>query len=236
MCRIYLDIETLPSMAAGAIEAIRAGIRPPANYKKPETIAAWMAAEGEAAADAAWRKQALDGAAGELVAVGFADDDSEPVSLVRRTTEDEGDFIRRALAGIQALIEKWAIVDAGGQSWPAGDPFFIGHCITFDLGFLARRCWVHGVQAPFPLPFAGRTGRDFGDTMTLWTGSPREYISLDRLCRALGIDSPKAAGDGGEVLQWWQAEDLDRIRRYNADDVRACRQVWHRLTWWGKAA
>lgn len=236
MCRIYLDIETLPSMAAGAIEAVRAGIRPPANYKKPETIAAWMAAEGEAAAESAWRKQALDGAAGELCAVGFADDDIEPVSLVRRTTEDEGDFIRRAFADIQALIGQWAVTDAGGQSWPAGDPFFIGHNISFDLGFLARRSWVHSIRPPFPLPFAGRAGRHFGCTMQLWTGSPREFISLDLLCRALGIDSPKAAGDGGDVLQWWMAYDLRRIQRYNADDVRACREVWQQLTWYGEAA
>ena len=62
--RIYLDIETLPSMAPGAIEQVRATVRPPATHKKPETIAAWWLSEGEAAVDRAWRAQALDPAAG----------------------------------------------------------------------------------------------------------------------------------------------------------------------------
>ncbi|QKS31326.1 MAG: hypothetical protein HT579_21790 [Candidatus Accumulibacter similis] len=234
--RIYLDIETLPSMAPGAIEQVRATIRPPANYKKPETIAAWWADEGEAAVDRAWRRQALDAAFGELCAVGFADDDSEPASLVREPNEPEHHFLQRALAGVQALVDQWSAVDAGGNPWPAGDPFFVAHNAPFDLGFLQRRCWVHGIRAPFPLPVSGRSGRDFGDSMALWTGSPRECISLDLLCRTLGIPSPKAHGDGGDVLGWWQAGDLERIRQYNADDVRAGRACWHRLTFWDHAA
>ena len=73
--RTFLDIETLPSLAPDARELARAGVKPPANYKKPETIAEWWKTEGETAAETVWRKGALDGAVGELCAVGFAADD-----------------------------------------------------------------------------------------------------------------------------------------------------------------
>lgn len=37
---IYIDIETLPTTDAETIAEIAANIKPPANYSKPETIAA----------------------------------------------------------------------------------------------------------------------------------------------------------------------------------------------------
>lgn len=229
--RIYLDIETLPSLASDARELARAGVRPPANYKKPETIEAWWRDEGDAAAETAWRKGALDGAVGEVCAIGFADDDSEPVSLVRGRHEPEGDFLRRALAAINILADTFATPGPDGHNWKA-DPFFVCHNAPFDLGFLLRRCWALGIRPPFKLPLpSAREGRDYGDTMTLWAG-PRSTIGLDRLCRALAIPSPKADGiDGGQVLDLWLCEKMETLARYNAADVEAVRACWHRLNW-----
>ncbi len=229
--RIYLDLETLPSLAPDARELARAGVRPPANYKKPETIEAWWETEGEAAAETAWRKQALDGAAGELCAVGFASDDTEPVSLVRGRDESEGDFLRRALTAIADLIDLANTATADGQLWPV-EPFFIAHNAPFDLGFLMRRCWALGIRSPFRLPApSARDGKDYGDTMTLWAG-PRNTISLDRLCRALMVKSPKAGGvDGSQVFDLWQAGEVEAIAKYNAADVTATRACWWRLNW-----
>jgi hypothetical protein len=229
--RIYVDLETLPSLATDALELARAGVKPPGNYKKAETIAAWWESEGETAAMEAHRKQALDAASGELCAVGFASDDSEPVSLVRDRHEPEPDFLRRALAGVDALFDTFASVGPDGHNWKA-DPYFICHNAPFDLGFLLRRCWVHGIRPPFKLPPpSAREGKDFGDTMTLWAG-PRERISLDRLCRALNVPSPKADGmDGSRVFDLWLAGDSEAIGRYNCADVIATRACWRRLNW-----
>jgi hypothetical protein len=229
--RIYLDLETLPSLAPDARELARAGVKPPANYKKPETIEAWWRDEGEAAAETAYRKGALDGATGELCAVGFASDDIEPVSLVRLRHETEGDFLRRALAGINDLADTFATIGPDGHNWRA-DPFFICHNAPFDLGFLMRRCWANGIRPPFKLPApTAREGKDYGDTMTLWAGH-RNTIGLDRLCRALAIPSPKADGiDGGQILDLWLTEKIETIGRYNAADVAATRACWQRLNW-----
>lgn len=229
--RIYLDIETLPSLAPEARELARAGVKPPANYKKPETIEAWWRDEGEAAAETAWRKGALDGAAGELCAVGFATDDTEPVSLVRGRHEPESDFLRRALAGIADLLDSYCTTGPDGTRWPV-EPYFIAHNAPFDFGFLMRRCWALGIRPPFKLPApSARDGKDYGDTMTLWAGH-RNTIGLDRLCRALAIPSPKADGiDGGQILDLWLCEKTETIARYNCADVAAVRACWHRLNW-----
>lgn len=229
--RIYLDVETLPSLSPAARAIAAESIKPPGTMKKPESIAAWWENEAPAAIDEAWRKQALDAAAGELCAVGFASDEVDPVSLVRGLDESERDFLARALDGIQALLDAAAIKSNTGHDWPA-EPYFVAHNAPFDLGFLLRRCWVNSIKPPFKLPTpSARDGKDFGDTMTTWAGY-RNTISLDRLCRALGVPSPKADGvDGSMVYDLWQQGQHERIATYNAADVLATRRCWWKLNW-----
>lgn len=233
---IVLDLETLPSLSPDARELARQGVKPPGTLKKPESIAAWWEAEGPAAVEEAYRKQALDAASGELCAVGFCNDDTEPVSLVRASNESEGHFLRFALGEILALVNTGNRTGPDGHVWP-DEPFFIAHNAPFDLGFLMRRCWVHGIRPPFRLPGPNaRDGKDYGDTMTLWAGY-RGTIGLDRLCRALGIPSPKAGGvDGSQVFDLWTAGEHEAIRAYNRADVEAVRACWWRLNWQGVAA
>lgn len=234
--RIYLDVETLPSQAAGARELAAQGVKPPATHKKPETIRKWWEEEGERAIEEAYRKQALDAASGELCAIGFCNDDSEPTSIVRMQHETERDFIQRVFDGIQELLDTAATVAPDGHHFP-DDVFFICHNAPFDLGFIWRRCIVHGIRPPFPIPRpAARDGKDFGDTMTLWAGY-RNTISLDRLCRALGVKSPKADGmDGSQVFDKWLAFEYDLVGDYNAEDVRATRECWWKMNFMGVAA
>ena len=104
--RTYIDLETLPSLAPDAREQARQGVKPPGNYKKPETIAEWWKTEGEAAAEDAYRRQALDATTGELCAVGFCTDDTEPVSIVRERDEAEPVFLRRALDQLAERVRR----------------------------------------------------------------------------------------------------------------------------------
>lgn len=229
--RVYLDIETLPSLTPDARELARASVKPPGSYKKAESIAEWWKTEGKAAIEEAYRRQALDAAFGELCAVGFAADDGEPVSLVRGKEESEAEFLHRALAGVEALVETFVFTGPDGHHWLA-DPYFVCHNALFDLGFLLRRCWAHGIRPPFKLPLpSARAGRDYGCTMELWAG-PRGTIGLARLCRVLGVPSPKAEDlNGSHVFDLWLAGELERIAVYNRADVAAVRACWHRLNW-----
>ena len=116
------------------------------------------------------------------------------------------------------------------DGWPI-DIYPVAHNASFDLPFLWRRARVLDVNVPdwLPSPLDLRIGKSAGDTMLLWAGL-RERVSLDALCRALGIESPKDGGiDGSQVFDRWQSGAYDLIARYNLRDVHALRRVWHRL-------
>lgn len=229
--RIYLDTETAPDMRQGAMEAIRADIRPPASYKKPETIAQWLADEGEAAAITAWRKTALDATAGELISVSWCADDGDARTVIRGPQEDERVVLIGFFRQLQEMLEDGAIRDHRGQAIYDSAPYFVAHNATFDLGFLWRRAVILNILPPFKVPGPNaREGKDYGCTMRAWAG-PRETIGLDRLCRALGVESPKGDLDGSKVFDAWQSGELERIAEYNRRDALAVREIWRRLNW-----
>lgn len=232
MTTLFVDIETLPGQTEAALEQARADTKPPGTLKKPESIAAWWEAEGEAAVEAAWRRQALDPALGELCALGFAVEDAPPQSVVRRLVEPEGAFLRRALAAVEdALREASPALQADGTLWPFEDAtYLVGHNTEFDLGFIRARCWANRIRAPRWLPKPGsRAPRDFGDTMALFAGYGGR-ISLDKLCRCLGVPSPKADTTGADVLDLWRSEQHGALARYNVADVEATRACWLIMT------
>lgn len=228
--QIFIDIETAPTEDADTLAAIRAGIRPPASYKKPESIAAWHATEGEAAALEAIGRTALDGGAGQVIAIGLAlDNDRPPVVLLRKDGEAEAELLRQFFETVEDWTAGGAVADAQGRTLWSDAPFFIAHNAAFDLGFLWRRCIVHGLRPPFALPGpSARPGKDYGCSMMAWAGY-RERISLQALCRALALPDPKAEGSGAQAWQWWKAGELERVATYCAGDVQAVRAIWHRL-------
>lgn len=229
--RIYFDVETIPSQHPNARALAREGVRPPATYKKPESIAKWWEEEGEAAVEEAYRKQALDAASGELVSISWCTDDTEPETAIRGVGDTEAKVLRGFFDGVLALIEANTLRPGhGAPEWPP-EPYFIAHNAPFDLGFIWRRAIILGIRPPFRLPSPGaREGKDYGDTMAAWAGY-RQTIGLSRLCRALGLPDPKVAGDGGQVFDLWLAGELERIATYNQGDAAAVRDCWRRLQW-----
>ena len=228
--RIYLDIETAPSQQPGAREAAKAGIKPPGNYKKEETIAAWWAEQGESAAEEAYRRQALDAAEGEIVSIAWAMDTNPPAVIVRPLEEDEAVFLEFAFDKMRTAFDEFERINSR-PDFPEPS-YCIGYNVDFDLGFIRRRAWVHNIIPPSFIPSpAARLGRDYGDTMTMWAGYGQR-ISLDRLCKALGIPSPKAMGmDGGQVFDMWLAGEEGQIAEYNMRDVVATRACWLRMAY-----
>jgi hypothetical protein len=234
MTLLTIDVETLPGQTEAAREQARADVRPPGSLRKAESIAAWWETEGPDAIEATWRKQALDPAAGELAALGFAaGEDGPALSLVRRLDEPEGEFLRRALAAVDTVLREVSpAVTASGEPWPFPEEVYvIGHNAEFDLGFVRARCWANRIRLPRWIPKPGsRAPRDYGDTMQIFSGYGGR-ISLDRLCRCLGVPSPKADGTtGADVFDLWQSGQHDALARYNAADVQAARSCWLVMT------
>lgn len=237
---LFLDVETIPCMHPQAKAEIRASIKPPGTLKKAESIAAWYATDADAAAEETWRRQALDGGtAGEIISVAIVDDGNRQFVRCRKQGEAEAELLADAFAAVEA----WTAADAEqllpGRSaaFPLDDHHVIAHNAAFDAGFLWRRATVHAIPRPRWLPGPmDRPGKDYSCTMQLWAGFGGR-VSLDTLCRALGVPSPKAEGfDGSQILDAWLAGEAERIAAYNLADAMTVREVFHRLMGWARAA
>lgn len=109
---LFIDIETIPSQHPEALAAVRAGLKPPATLKKPESIAAWWESEADTATAETWRKQALDGGTqGEIVSIAVVSEDGQ--EWVRcRNLPGYGDTEAALLSDFIAVVEEWTAAEA----------------------------------------------------------------------------------------------------------------------------
>jgi 3'-5' exonuclease len=240
MKHIYFDIETIPAQRDTHVAAIRAEmdadratalqlVKAPSNYKDPEKIAAYIEAERErinadheAFVQAAILKTGLDGSFGQIVCIGWAFDDGETQSLQAGglSLDDEASLIADWFAALSA-----AHVGNSGTR-----PVLVGHNhAAFDIPFVWKRAIVHGIKPPFWFPRDPKPWSDvLFDTMTQWAGA-RERISLDRLCRALGITG-KDDFTGADVWPAVQAGRINDVASYCRGDVERTRAIHRRMS------
>lgn len=226
--RIYIDIETIPAQRADVMEEIKATIKPPATYKKPESIAEWLRTEGPAAAEEAYRKTGLDGAYGQVCVIGIALNDDAPVTIFEHDWQDPG-AERRILEAMYCQLLDW--IEPGDLLATC----VIGHNVSaFDLRFLVQRSIVNGIRPHAAIARAAQAkpweGDKVFDTMVQWTGSANVRVSLDKLCKALSIQTPKGDITGATVWDAVQAGRITEVAAYCARDVSATREVHRRMT------
>jgi len=225
MARLYFDIESIPDQGEGALDRARDNIKVPASYKKPETIAQYIADHTENV----WSKTALQGISGEICSIAWAIDDEHAKSLTRGL--DVGiDTETSLLEAFFAAVKETALPGEGGHQrleW-------IGHnLIDFDLRFIKQRALILCTPPGIYLPSEARHGKGgVFDTMREWCGF-RNYVKQSELQEAFNIpvDETLAIGGGDEVNAFWTAGRFDDIAKYNRDDVRVCRAIHKRLTW-----
>ena len=117
------------------------------------------------------------------------------------------------------LVQFW---EAFSSLHAAGRKFLGFNIFGFDLPFLMRRSWYHGIQVPTTvMTFNGRYFcPTFVDPMSLWKcGEWRAFISLDALSRFLGVGSKEKDKGQGEYfyLQW--EKDRKSAIEYLRNDV-----------------
>lgn len=217
---IFLDIETIPTQRQDIADFIAKTIKPPATIKLPASIAKWHAESKQEAIDEAVSKTGLDGAFGQVCVIGYdLRDDGKPEVIYGL---DEADVLHRfnvALGGIPpSMCSAMTIV---------------GHNVSnFDLRFLLQRYMVNGIK-PHPIINVAAQAKAWDgkvyDTMTQFAGYGNR-ISLDKLCMALSVPTPKGDMDGSMVGQAVADGRIVEVSEYCQRDVIATRAVYRRMT------
>lgn len=209
---LYFDCETLPSDDPDAADRIAETVEAPSNYKDADKIAAYKA---EKAADILG-KTSFDGWEGRIACIAWAD--AKGIEFSASAHRD----------GEKAALETFF----GALQEYRRSLTLVGHnIIGFDIPFLTRRAIALGVKLPpshiwprAPKPWSDKVH----DTMTMAMAGGQDRVSLDKLCRALGIPG-KDGFDGSMVADAWAAGEYERVRNYCLSDVRRVTQVHSRF-------
>lgn len=218
---LYLDLETIPTQRQDLRDYIAATIKPPATIKLPASIAKWHAESKAEAVEDAVSKTGLDGAFGQVCCIGYdLRDDGNPDVIYGL---DEADVLNRfnvALGEIVPAMHSACTI--------------VGHnVLSFDLRFLVQRCIVNGIK-PHPIIAVAANAKAWDnkvyDTMLNWNPDRDKRISLDKLCTALGVPSPKGEIDGSMVGQYVADGRIAEVADYCRNDIMATRLVYKRMT------
>lgn len=244
MSTIFIDIETLPDMRPGALDAFikdaAEDVKVPSGYTKEQmavdlgmtnkdTIkftsrdsmaAMWCEQVGPSKAkevgESNWRKTSFDATQGQILMIGAAVDDDDPVVFA---DQDEAVILRDFRDFMEAVQ----------RDQNMGLPDFVGHnLIDFDLPFVFRRSVILGVppHRTFPV-MPSRYSERVYDTMTRWAGHGNR-IKLDTLAQALGAGG-KGDIDGSQVYDYYAAGRIELLVEYCKNDVIMTREVWRHM-------
>jgi 3'-5' exonuclease len=232
---LYLDIETIPAQNPAVREELAAGITPPGNMSKADTIAAWEKEKKPGLVEEAWRRTSFDGALGQIVVIGYAVDDEVPITLFDRadatkpvpTLADEAKVLKSFFGALGQMNANEAVV----TTW-------CGHnVVDFDLRFIFQRAVIQGIRPPFVIPFNAKPWGDrVFDTMVQWAGA-KNRIGLDKLCKVLGVAGKGSELgdeiDGSKVWDFVKDGRIADVATYCAGDVARVREIHKRMTFGG---
>lgn len=221
---LTFDIETTGSDDEAIKAIVAETVRPPKTLKKAESIKKWMDEEYPASLQDAYDRMGLDGAYGRIAVIGYSIDDDPPTSVC---ADNEATIIRSFFE----LVEERLKDDHYDKPVkPVKLVTFNGH--SFDMPFLKKRCIVNGVPRPAWLPWNVKPWEPekHFDVMRQWDDDPTKRISLDRLCRVLGIPTPKDGIDGSMVGQMVRDGRIAEVAEYCRRDITATRECFKRMT------
>lgn len=217
----FIDIETIPDISEGALQRCIDAVEPPGQYKKPESIAEWKAANARAIGQEQWQRTALDPMFGSIVVICWAVKDGEVRRVYREPTESEKDMLADWSEKLQADM---------GSAGHFRLPRFTGwNCADFDLRFLAIRCAINGVKPPFALPVNQKyDGQYVCDLMRVWSGY-KGYQKQSAVARALGIKLQDET-DGSALWGLIQEKGVEAAVTKCLSDIDALRQIYNRMS------
>lgn len=210
MNKYALDSETAGQPRENIIH-LKPVFAAPGNYKDPVKIA-----ESIADQERKWFEgAALSPLTGRILVIGIKEfgEGKTPTML----QGDENAILR----------EFWNIVGYAGEleQW-------YGHALHhFDLPFIIKRSWLHGIPVPMHTVFSGRyiNDRRFIDTMTAFACGDKGagYIGLDTVAKFFGI--PGKTEDLGPQFAEVYATDPARALAYLTRDLEIVEGIANRM-------
>ncbi len=205
---ITLDIETIP----GAEYPMPSDIKAPAQFKKPESIEAYK--NDPKNLEAAYKKQALDYAAGRVHTIGWKIDGEPTRSMWDDGSDEEGLFKRWE----EALVKEFH--DHYGNDTIYGVTFVGFNIKSFDAPWI----WLRAVKYKCEklIKIIGASPRDMKlEDVMKWMvfNSYRDYISMDKAYKFLFGRSGKDDIDGSMVHGMWKEGKNQEIADYCVKDV-----------------
>ncbi len=214
MTTLYLDIETLPTESNEEINHVVANIKAPGNYKKPESIEAFI----KGARDETIAKTALDGLFGRVYMIGYAIDDGL-TTVIHEATE------KAVLTTFDTQLKKRGLRNEFGDTKVT----IVGHnAKDFDVPFLSQRLMVNGFK---PLFRHDNRYPSIHDTMKMFgCGRRGSYYKLEALMIAFGLPCSKSGMDGSQVAQYYRDGRHDEVMDYCGGDVEDVRALYKAMT------
>ncbi|WP_321377000.1 ribonuclease H-like domain-containing protein [Trichococcus shcherbakoviae] len=137
-------------------------------------------------------KAALSPMTGRVLAIGIGNDDAAGIIGTDGETEEE------ILAAFWEIYKKFHVENTGRLVG-----FNIKH---FDVPFMVRRSWFHGIPVPESLIEKGRyLSPTFIDLMIEWGVGGMEMVKLDTLAKFFGIGGKPEGVDGGMFSTLWES-------------------------------
>lgn len=226
---ITIDCETLPEQTAEHTGEETVAYTDSSDItRRCSTPAIDDAATGASSTTRDHHRSALNGDTGRLLCIGFTDEGGgrEPVKGVLGWNRE-----RKCFTGDEAEILRgfWEMM----RTFRPCVDRIVGHNIyNFDLPFIYKRSVICGVRPSIELNFARYRNQPIYDTMCEWEKWNLRYtISLDRLARVLGLESPKTNEcDGSRIAELFARGEHKTIRDYCLKDVVTARRIYRRMT------
>lgn len=211
---IYFDIETGPlPFNELVIPPFNPADVKVGNTKNPDLIAEKIQKAEENHVNDYIKNAALDALSGQVLAIGYRYEDEE-IRILCSDADGEAEMLRQF----------WSLCKPRDSRHPR----LVGFNIKpFDLPFLYKRSWKHGIVPPYWL----RNGRYWHDAIVdlreVWQlGDSRAHGSLAAICRHLGLG--EKLGSGAHFHELWQTDRQAAIH-YCLRDVELTQGVADKL-------
>jgi predicted PolB exonuclease-like 3'-5' exonuclease len=223
---LFIDLETIPCQNDELKDVIKSRVKHPASMKVEKNIAKWEEEKRPQAEEEAILKTSFNGLYGEIICLGFAIDDDNPLAIFRMPDESEKSMLTRF----------WKVMNdelAGASLFT-----WVGHNICeFDLRFLFHRSVINQVKPRLFLPHNAKPwSNGVFDTLYETMGNNNAGGSLDAISKVLGLSGKTEGMDGSKVWHEYQKGNIGKIAKYCMQDVELTREIYKRLTFKNKVA